>query len=554
MAADEKITVEWIATAKQMLETIQKVDKGLERQEKALQKLTDTGKRGAIEAAGSFNKLEQELKENEAALKKLAIGSKEFDEQRKKVDALRVAMSKAKGELTGIAQETEKGQSAFAGMGTTMMSGVGSALALVAALQKVAQAQRDIVQTGADAVVEIDTLARKFQIQADLTDQERQVATKQTIEQASEAGVKADVGFETATALASTGFKDPINSGALKLALEGQQGTSFTGSPEQYVESTAQALSAYGLDKTPEELHKMNVRLAGMFKETATKAVDLTDFSKNASVLERRMPIDTAMAGFGALREGGTAENASMGMRQVTLGMMAPDREGVKAIEAMGLKKEQIDMIGESFTEALTTLKTAVDKLPREQQEPLLKKMFGDQAIANSFKLMNNIGRIQQLEGVQNDPAALARNVATAKESDQSRRNIGDNQELIDMLPNRDKLVELDEGLRARDRRQRAIEQEAAVEIGPVGAAASRFSNTVLNPIDETIGTDMVGWSRDIGKWLKSSDTKQDELIQLQREANEIARANAQRPAQPPQRQAPAARPRDAALPAATVP
>jgi hypothetical protein len=49
---DEVITVEWISTAQQMLNTIQKVDAKLERQEKVMQKLTDTAKKGAEAAAG----------------------------------------------------------------------------------------------------------------------------------------------------------------------------------------------------------------------------------------------------------------------------------------------------------------------------------------------------------------------------------------------------------------------------------------------------------------------------------------------------------------------
>src|SRR6187401_3222900 len=114
--ADEIITVEWIATAQQLLTVAQKVDQRLERQEKLMQKLTDTSKKGTNEIAGSFNKMEQELKENEAALKKLVIGSKEFDEQRKKVDALRVSLGKAKGELTQV----KSGESTFGGITTAM--------------------------------------------------------------------------------------------------------------------------------------------------------------------------------------------------------------------------------------------------------------------------------------------------------------------------------------------------------------------------------------------------------------------------------------------------
>ena len=81
--ADEIISVEWIATAQSMLTTIQKIDAKIERQEKMMQKLSDTSKKGADAAAGSFNKLEQELKQNEAALGNLQIGTKAFAEQKK---------------------------------------------------------------------------------------------------------------------------------------------------------------------------------------------------------------------------------------------------------------------------------------------------------------------------------------------------------------------------------------------------------------------------------------------------------------------------------------
>jgi len=84
--ADEIITVEWIATAQSMLTTIQKIDAKIERQEKMMQKLTDTSKKGADAAAGSFNKLEQELKQNEAALADLQMGTKAFADQKKKAE------------------------------------------------------------------------------------------------------------------------------------------------------------------------------------------------------------------------------------------------------------------------------------------------------------------------------------------------------------------------------------------------------------------------------------------------------------------------------------
>ncbi|HRA88504.1 MAG TPA: hypothetical protein PK992_10545, partial [Planctomycetaceae bacterium] len=104
--SDEKIEVEWIATAQQMLSTIQKIDQKMVKQEQLMQKLGDSSKKSAEGAAGSFNKLEKELKDNEAQLKRLAMGTKEFDAQRKKVDMLRSSLKGAKGELTQIGGST----------------------------------------------------------------------------------------------------------------------------------------------------------------------------------------------------------------------------------------------------------------------------------------------------------------------------------------------------------------------------------------------------------------------------------------------------------------
>jgi hypothetical protein len=116
--SDELITVEWIGTAQALLATIQKIDSKIERQEKLMQKLTDTSKKGADAAAGSFNKLEHELKQNEAALKELQIGTKAFADQKKKVDDLRGAFNGAKNAMaTNQSALTSLGNSAIAKLG-----------------------------------------------------------------------------------------------------------------------------------------------------------------------------------------------------------------------------------------------------------------------------------------------------------------------------------------------------------------------------------------------------------------------------------------------------
>lgn len=126
---DNKIEVEWMATATSMLQAIEKVNRRLDQQEAKLQKTADTAGKAANYAAGSFNKLEQELKQSEQALKNLQIGTSEFAAQKQKVDALRNSLGEAKAQLTGnvVAQSGAAGvvnqfTSAIAGTVGTFVS------------------------------------------------------------------------------------------------------------------------------------------------------------------------------------------------------------------------------------------------------------------------------------------------------------------------------------------------------------------------------------------------------------------------------------------------
>lgn len=561
--ADEIITVEWIATAQQMLTTIQKVDQKLERQEKLMQKLADTSKKGAVAAAGSFNKLEQELKENEAALKAMAMGTKEFAEQRTKVDQLRASLARVKGELTGM----RSGESTFASMKAGVIGATGAAVALVAILKQVADAQRDIVNTGADAAVELDTLARKFQIQAGLNDPERQAATVEILKQSSAAGVKAESGFQAATQLAGSGFDNAIESGALQTVLDTMQAGSFQGDAAQLVAAFSQVMNSSGIEKTNDNLKQIAVAAQSLFKKTDFQLTDLSEFAAiGATMKSANVDINEGIAAFTTLRDSLPAGESATGLRNLVTKMQKGDitKEGKQDLERLGVKAEDVDFVGESLTQVLTNLKTATDKMGEADRNAALGKLFGTENVTTARMLINSVPRIQELQAQQKNADQFEVDRATAAGGMQAGRNRLENQELIESMPRGQALNELDMGLRRMDQEQRAREQRAAVEGGPVAATTVRAAGALLNTIDVATGADTTGGAMRgesmstsfgvaIAKWFMSSDTKQDELIRLQREANELARANVQRPA--PQRAGlPAARPREAALPGALQP
>jgi phosphotransferase system IIB component len=82
-----------------------KLEAKIERLELAMRDTGTASVKAAKDAEGSFAALEKELKQNEAALRKMALGTKEFDAQKVKVDQLRQSLVGAKGAMKGVSQE-----------------------------------------------------------------------------------------------------------------------------------------------------------------------------------------------------------------------------------------------------------------------------------------------------------------------------------------------------------------------------------------------------------------------------------------------------------------
>lgn len=103
----ERMEVEHIVSNQQVIKALDNLLNRMEKVEKVAKKTSETSKKGADAAAGSFNALEQELKQNEAALRNMASGTKAFADQRMKVDRLRQSVSAAKEQLRGdVAQQS----------------------------------------------------------------------------------------------------------------------------------------------------------------------------------------------------------------------------------------------------------------------------------------------------------------------------------------------------------------------------------------------------------------------------------------------------------------
>lgn len=208
--ADERIEVEWIGTAQRMMQVIERVDQRMERQERTLQKLADTGKRGGDAVAGSFNKLEQELKEGEAALKQMTLGTQAFANQKAKVDALRESVNGAKGALgsavaqqSGAADVVDQFTSAIGGTVSTFLSIGAIVSSLRADLENLARKREN------ERLAEVDFgTALAARTISNLPQNERAAVKPLALNVADEIGANPGAVVEALGELRSTGAQD----------------------------------------------------------------------------------------------------------------------------------------------------------------------------------------------------------------------------------------------------------------------------------------------------------------------------------------------------------
>lgn len=118
---------------------------------------------GVRTITGSFDQLEQSLKDNEAALRKMVIGSKAFTDQKKKVDDLRKSLAGAKKDIGESAEKTGGMLSTAVGKVGAMAAGMVSvqvvANALVNELEKVKQLRLDAASASRGVEASIAAMA-----------------------------------------------------------------------------------------------------------------------------------------------------------------------------------------------------------------------------------------------------------------------------------------------------------------------------------------------------------------------------------------------------------
>lgn len=259
----------------------------------------------------------------------------------------------------------------------------------------------------------LDAMQRRFMAQAGLTrpqgaDAQRAIG-KVAIEFATPGGLAAATA--DATALIAAGFSQKEATGGGLRAIQAFRAA--TGSQEEdvsaVVDSMASFLKSQGLGLTGENVNRLAVPLTGLFAQSF-QAGDLQEIAGVGAALRPFMSISEQFAAFTTLRKqlGSPAESATA-LRNVVGRLTSAEASTQRqaALSEIGLKPEDVDLIGENLAEAMAKIAQGLDTLPEGRRAGILAKLFEEAGATSAQVLMSSLGDLARFERVQGEGAGL---------------------------------------------------------------------------------------------------------------------------------------------------
>lgn len=313
----------------------------------------------------------------------------------------------------------------------SMTTAFGAAAGVIAtattAMRAFSEEQKRIQEEASGTVTSVDTLARKYAVQAGLKPEEMRGNRDAILEIAKENAVTPEEAFAAATQLSGSGFADPVKSGTLDSFLKIMATSNLKGGDQkQYVLAMSRFMGGYGDESSAENLLDLGVRMRGLFKETNVEVSDLSEFAKAAPAFKAsNVSKDDALALMTTLVQGmPSAAEAATGGRNIVsiLAASKATRSGEEALDMMGLKPEQVDMIGETLPVALGRLKTAVNAMPETDRIGALTKLFGRENTAAAMVAMEGLDKMPKWIDAQKDTAGFVAGVEMSQSGEAARK------------------------------------------------------------------------------------------------------------------------------------
>ena len=276
------------------------------------------------------------------------------------------------------------------------------------------QANQEILQQAHETTLTYDSLFRKFNIQSGLRGLAGSEAKEKLLDVAHQRAVPEEVAAQAATQLVSSGYdvKDVVQGGAANEFLQGMNAMNQRGAG---VDATALAgaatsfMTAMGVNKDAEGMRSTMSSLFAAFQGTNIQLPDLQQYAAKAGGMKGKLTFQELIAAGSIHRDLGinSAESAS-GLEGLVgqAGTAGASKEKVDALKTIGLKPEDIDLIGEDFDTMLGRLQGGLNTIPEEQREGVMKKIFEQAGVKFLKPLLEGRGTMRDRIAAMGDAEA----------------------------------------------------------------------------------------------------------------------------------------------------
>jgi hypothetical protein len=337
--------INWTSNDAQVLRTFQKVERGFDEIARRMDRVEKASNRAAQSAAGGWDKVIGSLRSTAAAL----IGG-------------------------------------------------GSVLT---AINMVSEANRKALEDAQNAAKEYDRLFRGFRIQAGLGAIEAEQAKNKIIAIGKANAVKEDVATAAAKELVGSGFAvdqatGPALQAFLKVRSAMDQQNGGAAEAGQLAGAMASYLFSQGLDKNAGNVERVGRDFFALYAKGKLQFPDFGEISKEGATFAGKLNPEEQFSAYSVLRDANLAgPEAATGLRNIVLRLStagAPnDRTRTDALQRLGLKPGDVDLVGESFGEAMTKIRDKLAGVPAKDRDSLLKMLFEEAGVSPAKMLMERM-------------------------------------------------------------------------------------------------------------------------------------------------------------------
>lgn len=313
------------------------------------------------------------------------------------------AMANQLDKLGKVGSKSARGMTADFDAMLGKIGAVTTALGLAAAsVEAMTSANRKVNELTNQSNVSVDEWSRPLFVQTGVSNKREQKAfVNEILDLSYKYAVDDEIGGRAAKQLASSGFaKGEIRGGALEVALQGLLRTNAGGKDadiEGLLSAVVMDMEANKMAKTKENLFRSMSTIGGLFESTNVQLTDFQTFAPHEGVIKQLTGAsgEEIKATFSQFRDafgaevGGTAYRA--GVQRLSGAISNPKQ--VQALEMLGLRPEQVDLIGESMTQVRKLMSGRLAQLSPEQRNQFNSQFF-DQTSLPFAGLMFDQGQI----------------------------------------------------------------------------------------------------------------------------------------------------------------